>query len=110
MAKQKQQGIVVLDNTVLTNYGLINRADLVSDLWPGMASFTPDVQNEYQAGVRVAELPADIWVFLPVLTLTTSETTLALSLAHRLGAGERSCLAVAITRGALLATDDEDAR
>ncbi len=110
MAKQKQQGIVVLDNTVLSNYGLLNRADLVTDLWPGRARITPDVLNEYQAGVRVANLPEDIWNCLPVLTLTISEMALALSLAHRLGAGERSCLAVAITRGALFATDDEDAR
>jgi predicted nucleic acid-binding protein len=110
MAKQTKQGIIVLDNTVLTNFGLVRRADLVTDLWLGMARITPDVLNEYRAGVRVAELPSHIWECLPVLTLTLSEAALALGLAHRLGAGERSCLAVAISRGALFATDDEDAR
>jgi predicted nucleic acid-binding protein len=110
MAKQKQQVIVVLDNTVLTNYSLVNRADLVIDLWPGIASITPDVLTEYTAGVQAAGLPANIWDCLPVLTLTASEIALALGLSHRLGAGERSCLAVAISRGALFATDDEDAR
>jgi predicted nucleic acid-binding protein len=110
MAKQKQQGIVILDNTVLTNFGVLQRADLVTGLWPEKAVVTHEVMNEYQAGVRLAKLPANIWDCLPVLTLSESETALALSLAHRLGAGERSCLAVAISRGALFATDDEDAR
>jgi predicted nucleic acid-binding protein len=110
MAKQKQQGIVVLDNTVLTNYGLVKRADLVTDLWPERVFVTPDVLKEYRVGIQVANLPEKIWDCLPVLTLSTSETALALCLAHRLGAGERSCLAVAISRGALFASDDEDAR
>jgi predicted nucleic acid-binding protein len=110
MAKQNQQGLVVLDNTVLTNFGIIHRADLVTNLWPGMACITPEVLSEYRDGVQVAELPADIWDCLPVVKLTSSEMALALSLAHRLGAGERSCLAVAISRGALFASDDEDAR
>ncbi len=72
MAESKQQRIVVLDNTVLTNFGLVNRADLVTDLWPGMASITPAVLNEYQAGVQAADLPADIWDGLTVLLLTAA--------------------------------------
>lgn len=110
MAKQKSQGIVVLDNTVLTNYSLIQQTGLVTELWPGMTAIPSEVMNEYQIGVQVAGLPPDAWNAIPILTLTISETALALSLAHRLGAGERSCLAIAITRGALFATDDEDAR
>jgi predicted nucleic acid-binding protein len=47
---------------------------------------------------------------LPVLSLTRGESAFALSLSHRLGAGERSCLAVAVNRDALLATDDRIAR
>jgi predicted nucleic acid-binding protein len=84
--------------------------NLITDLWPGIASITSEVLNEYRAGMQVANLPADIWDCLPVLTLAESETALSLRLAHRLGAGERSCLAIAISRGALFATDDEDAR
>jgi predicted nucleic acid-binding protein len=55
-------------------------------------------------------LALDAWRDLPVMSLRSSENALALMLAHRLGAGERSCLAVAINRGALLATDDRVAR
>ena len=110
MAKQKQQQIVVLDNTVLTNFGLVNRADLIIDLWPEIVYITADVLNEYRAGVQVAGLPANLWDHLPVISLSPSELALSLSLAHRLGAGERSCLAIAISRRALCATDDEDAR
>jgi predicted nucleic acid-binding protein len=106
MAKQKQHGIVVLDTTVLTNFGLIDRPDLITDLWSGIASTTPEVLNEYKAGVQVAGLPPNIWDSLTVITLTPSEIAMALSLAHRLGAGERSCLAAAISRNALIATDD----
>ena len=45
-----------------------------------------------------------------MLDLTPDETEYMLRLGHRMGAGERSCLAVAASRGALLATDDGIAR
>lgn len=100
--------LVLLDNTVLTNFALVDRADLVLDLWPG-ACTTPSVKAEYAAGVRAREMAPDAWQALGEIRLTPAETTSAEHLRRRLGAGERSCIAVAYHRTGLLASDDDDA-
>jgi predicted nucleic acid-binding protein len=98
-----------LDNTVLTNFALGGQPQLVLRLWGDAACTTSVVLNEYQAGVGAGLVPA-AWHELPIVTLTESETSFAAELPPRLGAGERSCLAVAKYREGLLATDDRDAR
>jgi predicted nucleic acid-binding protein len=100
---------VLLDNTVLTNSALIGQPHLVLDLWPD-ACTTPAVQAEYQAGVTTRQLPVDVWQSLPIVTLTSTEATFANRLNQRLGAGERSCIAVAHHQKALFVSDDFDAR
>jgi predicted nucleic acid-binding protein len=107
---QVDQPPVLLDNTVLTNVALVGRADSVAHLWPARAYTTPPVLDEFRSGVAGGLLPADVWADLAVIALTEEETALAASLATRLGGGERSCLAVAVCRQGLLATDDRDAR
>ncbi len=52
-------GPVLLDNTVLSNFALIHRADLVLDLWVEAAATTMAVIDEYKAGVTDHDLPAD---------------------------------------------------
>ena len=101
---------VLLDNTVLTNFALVGRTDLVMRLWPTAACTTSSVLDEYGAGAASGLLPADAWTDLPVVTLTEEETAFAASLSPRLGAGERTCLAVALHRQGLLVSDDLDAR
>ena len=101
---------VLLDNTVLTNLALVNRADLVTRLWGTAAGTTPAAMTEYQVGAQSGLLPPDAWANLPALTLTEEETRCATSLPPRLGTGERACLAVAVHRQGLLVTDDLDAR
>jgi len=101
---------VLLDNTVLSNFALVRRDDLVMRLWPTTASTTPSALDEYQDGAASGLLPSDAWADLPVLALTGEETTFAENLPPRLGAGERTCLAVAVHRQGLLASDDLDAR
>jgi predicted nucleic acid-binding protein len=101
---------VVLDNTVLTNLAVVDRADLVKRLWPKAACTTPAILDEYRAGAVSGSVPADAWVDLAVVTMSEEETALTASFSTRLGAGERSCLAVAVCRGGLLASDDLDAR
>jgi len=101
---------VILDNTVLTNLALIERADLVKHLWPTTACTTPPVLGEFRSGAVSGLVPADAWADLTVITLTEEETALAASFSTRLGRGERSCLAAAVCRHGLLATDDLDAR
>ena len=101
---------VILDNTVLTNLALVGRADLVTHLWPATACTTPSVLDEYRSGAVGGWVPADAWAHLTVVTMTEEETALTARFSTRLGAGERSCLAVAVRRRGLLASDDLDAR
>ncbi len=101
---------VLLDNTVLTNLSLVGRGDLVFRLWPTRACTTPSVLAEYRAGTASELLSSDAWTDLSVVSLTQDEAAFAASLPLRLGAGERTCLAVAVHRGGLLASDDLDAR
>jgi len=100
---------VLLDNTVLTNFALIGQPQLVLDLWPD-ACTTPAVQAEYQVGVTARQLPVDTWQSLATVTLTPTETAFANRLNQRLGAGERSCIAVAHHQKGLFVSDDLDAR
>jgi predicted nucleic acid-binding protein len=102
--------LIVLDNTVLTNFALVNSADLVMRLWPRAACMTPAASAEYGVGVSRGLLPSHAWTDLPVVTLTEEESNFASSLSPRLGAGERTCLAVAVHRQGLFVSDDLDAR
>ena len=61
-------------------------------------------------GITVGKLPKDAWKGLPLLDLTEAEEKLAEELSPSLGAGERSCLAIAHSRHGLLITDDRKAR
>jgi predicted nucleic acid-binding protein len=102
--------LVLLDNTVLTNFALVHRADLVLDLWGVAGATTQAVMAEYQAGVTARDFAANAWEDLTVLTLSPPERAFADTLSAALGAGERTCLSVAIHRRGILASDDGDAR
>lgn len=94
----------------MTNFGMLRRPDLIHSLWPGAACTTRAVIAEYLAGVLTAGLEPTAWMELPVTDLTAVEEALALSLPNRLGAGERTCLAIATNCMAIMASDDYDAR
>lgn len=102
--------LVILDNTVLSNLAKAGRADLVVLVWPHAALTTLEVMQEYAAGASLGAVPPERWTHLTVTALTEDERRLAVRYAADLGAGERTCLAVAATRGAFLATDDAGAR
>lgn len=102
--------LVLLDNTILVNFALVGRAELLTQLWPAAACTTAAVVAEYAAGVAQSLLPADTLTDLPVVELTDGEVDFATRLSSRLGAGERTCLAVALHRQGRLASDDLDAR
>lgn len=102
--------LYLLDNTVLTNFALVNQSVLLTHLWGTGASTTSSALVEYQTGVSTGLLPPDAWKNLPVVTLKEEETDFAANLPSRLGAGERTCLAVALHRQGVLVTDDLDAR
>lgn len=101
---------ILLDNTILTNFALVNRVDLVFKLWGTNCTTTTAVMTEYQTGVTSGLLPANAWIRLIPLMLDETETRFATSLPPRLGAGERTCIAVAVHRKALFVSDDRDAR
>ena len=102
--------LVLLDNTVLTNFALVNRPDLVLDLWGSSSATTPAVMTEYQAGVTSRGFPADTWDPLLQLTPNSAEQDFAERLPPKLGSGERACLAIAVLRKGMLACDDAGAR
>jgi predicted nucleic acid-binding protein len=102
--------LVLLDNTVLTNFALVNRPDLVLDLWGTDSATTPAVMTEYEAGVISRGLPAEIWGSLLQLIPNSVEKDFAERLSPKLGSGERSCLAIAVHRQGMLVSDDAEAR
>lgn len=102
--------LILLDNTVLTNFALVNRPDLVLDMRDIDSATSPEVMVEYQAGVAGRGLPAGIWDALTRLPLNSVERDFADKLPPRLGRGERSCLAIAFHRDGLFACDDAEAR
>jgi predicted nucleic acid-binding protein len=103
--------LLLLDNTVLTNFALVGRPHLALALWLSNAcATTRDVIAEYELGVATRGLTADAWHDLLVLPMQPDEAAFADPLSSRLGRGERSCIAMAVSHQALFATDDADAR
>jgi predicted nucleic acid-binding protein len=103
-------GPVLLDNTVLVNFAVAERPGLVLQTWPETACTTPAVLDEYRQGVAIDVRTESAWSQLPLCELTDEEAALASTLSSRLGAGERTCLAVAHRRDGLFVSDDADAR
>lgn len=102
--------LVVLDNTVLSNFALVERSELLSQLWGDAICTTQAVLAEYARGVASGVVPAVLWNTLAPIEFTQAEQQFAADLSLRLGAGERTCLAAAYLRRGLLVTDDRRAR
>jgi uncharacterized protein len=101
--------LVVVDNTVLSNFAHIERPELLQQAFADLAT-TPAVMTELAAGEQLGRLPTVDWVWLAVVTLTADEQTRADTLHETLGLGEAECIAVAKERSGLVLTDDRDAR
>lgn len=102
--------IILLDNTVLSNFVLVGHADNLRLVLDETVATTPQVLQEFQRGVELGLLPAVDWSWLHVLTLTPQEVALYERLCERLNAGEAACLAIAAQRKSRVLTDDRDAR
>ena len=102
--------LVLLDTTILTNFALVGLTPVLGDLWGDQVATTEEVLEEYAAGVETGKLPPEDWTHLETITLSSEEQVLGLKMFPKYGRGERSCLAVAVVRGAILATDDQLAR
>jgi len=101
--------LALLDNTVLTNFAIVHQDNLISRLWPGAAT-TSAAFGEYRVGVVAGVLPTDAWQNLPQISLDENEEAIAAQIPPHLGTGERSCLAIAISRSGTLVSDDLPAR
>lgn len=102
--------IVLLDNTVLSNFSNIERPDLVHLALGETAATVNEAFTEYMAGVQAGKIPDCDWSWLPIFTLDTAQRTSFERLHARLGAGEAACIALALARGYRICTDDRDAR
>jgi predicted nucleic acid-binding protein len=101
---------ILFDNTVLSNFAIIQKPDLIQQAFIDEPAITEQVFQELQVGVNIGRLPICNWTWLKRITLTSDENLKFCQLSAYLGKGESSCLAVASQRGYNLATDDKDAR
>jgi len=100
--------MVLIDNTVLSNFAKVNRLDLLKRAFDCIY-VTEQVLEEFRFGVKSGVLP-DVNLDFDVLKLRDAEIELYNALRVRLGKGEASCLAIAKHRNMKLLTDDLDAR
>ena len=101
---------VLLDNTVLSNFSIVRRPDLVRVAFVEKVGTTEQAFREMQDGVEIGRIPACDWTWLVRIALTPPERVQFETVHEYLGEGEAACLAVARERGYRLATDDKDAR
>lgn len=102
--------LLLLDNTVLSNFALVRRADLLPRALGSGASTTPQVMEEVTAGVALGRVPETDLAWLKVVVLSDVEKESYQTLRRQLNRGEAACLAVAAHRPARVLTDDRDAR
>jgi len=100
--------MVLVDNTVLSNFVKVNRLDLFRKAFDHVY-VTEQVLEEFKLGVRRGVLP-DVNLDFEVLKLKDEEIELYNALRVKLGKGEASCLAIAKHRNLKVLTDDSDAR
>ncbi|MCL4297888.1 MAG: hypothetical protein KJ077_19250 [Anaerolineae bacterium] len=67
---------VLLDNTVLSNFALVEQANLVHLALGQNVATTDIVWNEFETGLRLGKLPKQDWSWLSILTLTEAEKPL----------------------------------
>ncbi len=101
---------ILLDNTVMSNFAVIERPDLLNCILPGQIATTKEAFAELRAGISKGLIPSGDWSWLDVLSLTSQEQKSFTLLTSSLGDGEASCLAMAASRGYRVLTDDRIAR
>lgn len=102
--------MILLDNTVLSNFALVKSIHLLTEAFGTEISTTPQVISEFNNGMSKGRLPETHLHWLEILNLKTEEEALFKELLARVNSGEAACLAVAFERGGLILTDDRDAR
>ncbi len=102
---------LLLETTVLSNFALVQQTPLLARiLTPFSPMTTPQVIAELTEASRQGYFPPLSLHWATAASLTETELHRFRGLCERLGQGEASCLAVAISRKLPLATDDRKAR
>ncbi len=96
---------LIADTTVLSNFALVEREDLLRKVLGEDLVSVAEVMEELRQGETKGLVPQRNWGWLRVLRVETSqERSLFESFRQRLGAGEAACLSLAITRGCKILT------
>ncbi len=99
--------MILIDNTVLSNFALVGELLLLEDYCGDKGTTTGMVIAEFERGVNEGIFINVKLDWLKRLNLEGSnEESLFANLSKRLGAGEASCLAIAIHRKHDLLSDD----
>ncbi len=107
---------VIVNNTVLSNFSLINRLDLLKNL-SKKVYLTSEVYKEVNEGIECGydfqlrtrhEIDKQEWLF--IIDIENPEFEIFFELSKELHLGESSCLAIAKNRKWTFFTDDGDAR
>ena len=102
---------LITNTTVLSNFALVQRPELIRIGRPEDVVTVAQVMEEIRRGVDKQILPPCDWDWLPVYMLDTPEEVRLFEQIHRrLGQGEAACLVLAMSRGFKFLSDDTDAR
>jgi len=106
-----EKELILVDNTVLSNFSLIGREDILHSLFKDTLSTTKEVFQELKRGEDTGILPKRDWIWIKILKIESSQEEFLFRLfTKNLGKGESSCLSVAKARNFKVLTDDFDAR
>ena len=98
--------MILLDNTVLSNFALVKQMSLLKEYCGEKAASTNDVFDEFKQGVKERIFADTEFEWISRLDLNEKENIMFLNFSKKLGRGEASCLAIAISRGYDLLSDD----
>ncbi|MBU0566707.1 hypothetical protein KJ693_01820 [bacterium] len=112
---------VIIDNTVFSNFAVVDQFRLLKELFKESAWTTSQVHDEITRGINlgyafmkkadqqlIISSPSG-WIKIAMPT-TVTEHQLYARFSQTLGLGEASCLSLAIERKMILLTDDKLAR
>ncbi len=102
--------MLLLDNTVLSNFALVGHIELLTNALGSQVATTPTVIDEFNEGISRGRVPETKLDWLEVINMEGKEERVFQELLMRVNAGEAACLAVASQRNGRILTDDRDAR
>lgn len=102
---------VVADTTILSNFVLIGREDILNKVFRNNFFTTEEVLKELKRGEDRGVIPKGDWGWIKIVKIESPHENYLFQLfTGFLGKGESSCLSVAISQNFKVLTDDLDAR